>query len=357
MTPGIDEEIIDKYDRSGMVEMVLSIPGQMREGWREAGKLSLGPPPAGGELIVCGMGGSAIGAALAKDLSGYGSSFHFHIERGYTLPGFADSDSTVICISYSGNTEEILALFEEARRRGCGLGVITSGGELARRAEQAEVPAVKVRGGLPPRAAIGYLFVPLLKLLSVWGAVEMAESDFSRLVGTVEAALKSISPSAADNPAAEISGKLSGKIPLIYSGGALLRAAAYRWKCQFNENSKMMAFSNVFPELGHNEVMGWDCPGDISEKMAVIVLTDRDDHPRVVRRMEITSSMMEDMNVEVIRIDSGNWFPEGASTAGERLLSTVVLGDMTSVYLALRRNLDPVPIERIDLVKKKLRME
>ncbi len=337
--------------------MVLSIPDQMRDGWKKAGDLSLRQPSAGGGLVVCGMGGSAIGAELARDLAGAGNRFPIHVERGYLLPRFADSSTTVICVSYSGNTEEIIALFREALNRNCGVGVITSGGILEREAAESGVDTVKVRGGLPPRAAIGSLLAPLLRFISGWGMIRMDEKDFSSLLETVEAALKNVAPDFINNPAMKISEKLFDRIPLIYSGGSLLNGAAYRWKCQFNENSKVMAFSNIFPELGHNEIMGWDCPEDIRKKMTVIMLNDRDDHPRVKKRMAITASMLEDIGVEIIKIESGSWFPGGAATRAQRLLSTVVLGDMSSVYLALRRGIDPAPIQRIELVKDKLRTE
>ncbi|MBD3179711.1 MAG: bifunctional phosphoglucose/phosphomannose isomerase, partial [Candidatus Latescibacteria bacterium] len=303
-----------------------------------------------------GMGGSAIGASLARDLAGPECSFPVHVERGYSLPGFAGPDSTVISISYSGNTEEILALFRQAEELGCSLGAITSGGRLEAEAEGSGAGAVVVTGGLPPRAAIGCLFAPLVRILSGWGALKVDERDVEELIRTLRGALESLSPDMPDNPALRISEQLHGKIPLIYSGGGLLEAAAYRWKCQFNENSKVMAFNNFFPELGHNEVMGWDSPGNVREVLSVIMLTDRDDHPRVSRRMEITASMLEDLGVEVIRVDS-SWFQEGSSSRLERLLSTVSLGDMASVYLALRRGVDPVPIERIETVKNKLRTE
>ena len=353
----INDATISRYDRSGMVGMVLATPDQMREGWKRAAEISLRPPSQNGSLVICGMGGSAIGAELARDLAGAENRFPIHVERGYQLPRFADSNTTVICISYSGNTEEVIALFREARSRDCGLGVITSGGILERESAESGVGMVKVRGGLPPRAAIGYLLTPLLKFLSEWGAIRLDQQDFSSLVETTESALENLAPAFINNPAMKISEKLFGRIPLIYSGGSLLRGAAYRWKCQFNENSKVMAFSNIFPELGHNEIMGWDCPEEIREKMSVIMLNDRDDHPRVKKRMAITASMLEDNGVEVIKIESGSWFPEGAATRAQRLLSAVILGDMASVYLALRRGIDPAPIDRIDLVKDKLRME
>jgi glucose/mannose-6-phosphate isomerase len=159
----------------------------------------------------------------------------------------------------------------------------------------------------------------------------------------------------AENTALQLAKKLYGRIPLVYSGGGLLGGLAYRWKCQFNENSKSMAFSNVFPELGHNEVTGWECPDKMREDLFVIALRDGEDHPRVQKRIDVTFSLIEPLSGGAVMIDSvGTTGREGRL---QRLLSILVLGDFASVYLAVEYGKDPTPIVNIDAIKEHLRTE
>ncbi len=351
------ENRFNKYDRSDMLENVLALPDQMREVWNSSSDFILSRPSAGSTLVICGMGGSAIGAVLIRDLVNKNSDFSVHIERGYLLPAYASANSTVICVSYSGNTEEVLTLFDEAVQRGCEIGVITSGGELGRRAAEANASVMNIRGGLPPRAAIGLLFTSLLRLVVNWGIYRITDEEFTELLKKARFIIKEITPgyNSKDNLAFQLSKKLYKKIPLIYAGDGLLKGVSYRWKCQFNENGKIMAYSNIFPELGHNEIMGWECPDNIKKNLFLIFLIDRDDHPKVQKRMQVTYSMLEKLAGDSVVIDS-SWYGNNSGGRLERLLSMLILGDMMSVYLAVGRGVDPTPIEKIETIKKLLKM-
>ena len=340
-----------------MIDHVISIPDQIESAWRMAGDITFSRSASGAPIVVCGMGGSAIGAVLIGDLINRDSTLPFHVARGYTLPSFADRDTAVVCVSYSGNTEETLESFHNARLMGCPLAVITSGGQLGREAAETRVPTLTVPEGMPPRAAIGYLFTTLLRLVSNLKIYSVTDDEIGSAVRKTRRLARRFSLDAdpTENTALQLAKKLYGKIPLIYSGGGLLEGLAYRWKSQFNENSKSMAFSNDFPELSHNEVTGWECPEKMREDLFVIMLRDIEDHHRVQKRMDITYSMLEPLTGGAVMIDSIG--PQGREGRLQRLLSILVLGDLASVYLAVEYGKDPTPIEHIEAIKEHLRTE
>jgi glucose/mannose-6-phosphate isomerase len=344
-------------DSERMIDKALGLPDQMAEAWGLAGVLAECMPAGAKTLIICGMGGSAIGGQLLRDLIAGDSDVSVHIERGYTLPAFAGTDTPVVCVSYSGNTEEVLGCFRDGLKRGSPMAVISSGGILTAEAEKAGVPVLRIPGGMPPRAALGYLFTPLLKLASCWGFCAIEEEEFRAVLRKTRKLLDKCSLEAdlAGNTPMQLAKRLYGKIPLVYSGNRLLVGAAYRWKCQFNENSKCMAFVNNFPELGHNEIMGWDSPAKILQEIFLVMLTDVDDHPRVIRRMDVTYDMLEPLAAGAIKLNSVGG--PGFSGRLARLLSIIALGDLTSIYLAVESGKDPTPIDKIDEIKELLGSE
>ncbi len=344
-------------DTERMLDKVLGLPGQMAEAWEMAGELASAMPSGAKSLVICGMGGSAIGGQLLRDLTATGSDVSVHVERGYTLPAFAGRETPVVCVSYSGNTEEVLGCFRDGLERGAPMAVVSSGGQLSGEAAKAGVPALRVPGGMPPRAARGYLFAPLLRLAAHWGFFPIDDERFAAVLRKTRKLLDKCSLDAdlAGNTPMQLAKRLYGKIPLVYSGNGLLAGAAYRWKCQFNENSKSMAFTHTFPELGHNEIMGWDGPEKILQEIFLVMLTDIDDHPRVKKRMDVTYGMLEPLAAGAIKLNSvGGPGPDGRLA---RLLSIVALGDLTSVYLAVESGKDPTPIDKIEEIKTLLRSE
>lgn len=344
-------------DESRMLDKVLSIPDQIEETWSGVGDFDLSRPDKESPLVICGMGGSAIGGLLLRDLISEDSPVALHIESGYTLPSFAGRDTTVVCVSYSGNTEEVLSTFRNALLVGCPLAVVTSGGSLESEAERAGIPVCRVPGGIPPRAAIGHLLTSLLRIASNCGLCQVDDDEIGKAVHKARKLARkySLEAEASENKALQLAKRLYGKIPLIYSGSGLLAGMSYRWKCQFNENSKSMAFSNVFPELGHNEVMGWECPEKLREDLFLIMLRDCEDHHRVQKRMDVTYSILESLAGGAVMIDSEGG--QGREGRLARLLSVLLLGDFASVYLAVEYGKDPTPIEKIEKIKQDLRLE
>jgi glucose/mannose-6-phosphate isomerase len=346
-----------RIDAEKMLDRVLELADQVEGAWERSRDFGADLGKARGPIVICGMGGSAIGGKMLADLVKKESPFPVYLERGYSLPSFVDRSTPVICVSYSGNTEEVISSFKEALERRCPLTVITSGGMLAEEAEKAGVPAHMTPAGMPPRAALGHLFAPLLRLAGHLGIYELSDDEIALAIRKLRAlaARYSLDAGLAENMAMQLTKKLYGKIPLIYSGDGLLAGAAYRWKCQFNENSKCMAFYNTFSELGHNEIMGWDSPERLREDFYVIMLMDCEDHPRVQKRMDITFRELEPLGGGGLRIKSDG--EEGRRGRLARLFSILALGDFTSVYLAVEYGKDPTPIEKIEQIKEALRSE
>ena len=338
MSPaGIEE--LRANDPSGQVDDVLALPDHLRDAlWRvESAKIA--PCQASG-LVGAGMGGSAIGGDLASGALGARLVASLSVARGYELPGAVRSDRAVLCSSYSGTTEETLACYEAAEALGAQRIVATTGGELAELARADGVPVIGLPAGLQPRAAVGYTFTVAAEVASIVGAADAIRTEIDGAAAQLELVRDRLV-----ERAGELAAKLDGAIPLVY-GADLTAPVAYRWKCQLNENAKLPAFSHELPEADHNEIVGWDESGDWP--LAAVFLTDSDQHPRVRERFELTAKLVAPQARAVVTIET-----EG-ETRTERLLSTVLLGDLLSLHLAARRRVDPQPVEVIERLKAEL---
>jgi glucose/mannose-6-phosphate isomerase len=246
----------------------------------------------------------------------------------------------VLCISYSGNTEETLACFEAANAVGATRYVATTGGALAAAAREAEVPVVGMPGGLMPRHAVGYSFAIACEIATLIGAAPAMRTEIDIAAAHLEGHRDGLL-----RRAAEIADAVGDSIPVAY-GCDLTVPAAYRWKCQVNENAKRHAFDHQLPEMDHNEIVGWTPNGD--RAFAAIFLLDSDQHPRQRQRAELTAKLLEPAARAVISVET-----EGG-TRTERLLWATMLGDLVSLQLAARAGVDPAPIEVIERLKQDL---
>ncbi len=300
-------------------------------------------------VVLVGMGGSAIGGDLVRTLVEAEADVPFVVVRGYTLPAWVSERTLVIASSYSGGTEETLSSYDDAVQRGARVAVVTSGGEIAERAAADGFPTVTIPGGLQPRAALGYSLGAVLRLARALGLVALPDD-------TVHTALQEARDRALvhdldddANPARARAAAYVGNLPVIYTGAGLMEAVALRWRGQIQENAKHPAVGNVFPELDHNEIMGFEAgPEDLLARMHVEVLRDRDDHPQVQKRYDATRALVVD--------DLHGWtevHSEGESRLA-RMLSLVQLGDAASFWLAVRKGVDPTPVETIQALKRTL---
>jgi glucose/mannose-6-phosphate isomerase len=320
-----------------MLDDVLAQPSHIEDAlWRvESAGLPREDRPGG--LVVAGMGGSAIGGDLAAAIVGERASHPIRTRRGYGLDPWTGSDSLILCASYSGETEETLACYDAARELGAARVVLTTGGSLAERAREDGVPVIGVPSGMQPRAAVVYMTVAALECAAVCGAAPSLRSEVEAAADTLEALASSPLPQ-------ELAGELVDRVPIVHGAGRTA-APARRWKTQLNENAEIPAFQTVLPEGDHNEVCGH---GTGLAPFTAILLSDDELDPRLQRRMGITGEVLKQYGTPVHQVEATG------ETPAARVLSLVILGDLTSVHLAYARGVDPTPVEAIDELKSRL---
>jgi glucose/mannose-6-phosphate isomerase len=320
-----------------MIDDVLALPDQLRDAvWRiETARLE--PAEAAG-LIVCGMGGSAIGGDLAAAAIGDRLTKPLVSVRGYELPSWATPEWTVLCSSYSGNTEETLACFEAAEALGARRLVLSTGGALVERAREAGVPVVAPPGIYQPRVAVAYMFVAAAEAAALAGAAPGIRTEIDAGAAFLEREALTVKAKAA-----EIASSLGGAPTVIY-GSDLTAPLARRWKTQLNENAKLPAFYAELPEADHNEICGWS--GEDAARMAAVFLEDCDQHPRERRRFELTAEIAAESGAEVVRVETVG------ETRVERLLWSLLLGDLVSLEVARAIGVDPERIEALNRIKE-----
>lgn len=334
-----------------MLGLIARLPEQLERSWSATRARDLPDLSSVRRMVVCGMGGSAAAAEICAG-SFAGPRFEIVVCRGYSVSVSLRDDDLLVFSSYSGNTEEILACFEDVRERrphGSCL-VITSGGELERRALAAGIMVLEVPGGLPPRASLGYGVGCLAGVLAAAGIpavaaqVDSAVEVLSR--GNVRWGLdRGETPDGALQDLAEA---LQGRLPVIYAGAPPSIAAARRLRAQLNENAKVLASTAEFPELDHNEIVGWSLATRARQESVVLALRDPQEHPQVRRRFEITR--------EVLAQRVPQWL-ELAAAPGPALARSMELaqaGDVLSVLLARLNGVDPMPVQPIDILKSRL---
>jgi glucose/mannose-6-phosphate isomerase len=332
---------VNGNDRSNQLDDVLALPDHLSDALWRVESARIRPFDAPGGLVVCGMGGSAIGGDLAAVAFGSRLTRPLTTERGYELPFAMLPDRAVLCSSYSGNTEETIACYEAAEALGAPRIVATTGGQLAEAARRDGVPVIGLPAGLQPRAAVGYLFTVAAEVAALTGAAPGIRTEIdSSGVHLSEASTK------LRERAAELAERLAGSIPVIY-GADLTVPVALRWKTQINENAKLPAFTAELPEADHNEIAGWDGAAEAG-RLSAVFLEDPDQHPRVRQRFELTTALIEPAAASVTSLET-----EG-ETRTERLLWAVMLGDLVSLELAAQRGVDPASIEMIDRLKDEL---
>lgn len=340
----LTREAIAAVDPGGMLDDVLAQPLQLPDALWRARSADIPPRDLPGGLVLCGMGGSAIGGDLAIAALGDRATRPVRTVRGYGLEPWTPPDTLVLCASHSGDTEETLACFESAGAVGAGRVVLTTGGPLAREARAESVPVIGVPSGMLPRAAVLYMTVGALECAASCGAAPNTGSEIESAGALLERLVEAWGPdSAPDSQAKAIAHALVGTLPVVHGAGPTA-ATARRWTTQLNENAKLAAFSSELPESNHNEICGWARGRELAP-LSGLFLEDPDHHPRVRRRVDLTVEELERVGAPALRVAS-----RGDSRL-ERVLSLVLLGDLVSVYLAALSGVDPTPTEALDRVK------
>jgi glucose/mannose-6-phosphate isomerase len=321
---------------SGILDDVLAQPDQLGDALWRAQSAGISKQDRPGGLIVCGMGGSAIGGDLAAAALGDRATRPITTVRGYALESWTGPDSLVLCASYSGNTEETLACFEAAGAAGAGRVALTTGGQLAELARAEGVPVIGVPAGMQPRAAVIFMIVGVLECAASCGAAPSLHAE----IDTAAELLRTITPEP------ELADAIHGTIPVIHGAGPTA-AIARRWKTQINENAKGPAFFSELPEANHNEICFWQ-RSPSAGRFSAVFLEDPDQHPRIRRRIDLTAAEAERAGSEVLRVLARG------ETRLERVLSLVMIGDLLSVRLAELDSVDPDEIEGIVRLKDAL---
>lgn len=336
-------------DPSGMIDLVAAMPRQVEAAW-EMGKgiaERIGTKPVR-RIVVVGMGGSAIAGDLVRSCLGTSLEISIHVERGYDVPRAHAKDALFVFSSYSGQTAETLSVYERVRGKELRAIAITSGGALKERCSADGIPVIALPEGIPPRASLGHSFTLLARTVAAAGAGEFRDSDCREAVDVLTALGARLTAARTDNIAAALAFDLHGRFPVIYACNDLLGAVARRWQTQLNENAKVLAHTAVFPEVSHNEICGWDGNTGAERNAFVMSLEDEDDNEHSARQRQLTLEGLASISAGSIVVRS-----EGTGRMA-RLLSTVMIGDFASVYLAYLQGTDPTPVNRIQHLKSQL---
>jgi glucose/mannose-6-phosphate isomerase len=334
---------IKKIDRSGMLKLIESFPEQCEDAARIGYSFRIPDSYRRkyDNITVTGLGGSAIGADIIRSYIADEARSPVFVNRNYGLPAFVGRNSLVVASSYSGDTEETLSAYAYAKAKHAAIIAVTSGGKLEAAAVKDGYPVITIPGRLPPRAALGYSSIPLLILLAKIGLIGGKKSELGGAIDNLRRMCRV-------NTGKKTALELFGRFPVVYSAQDHLDAVATRWRGQLAENSKTLASSHAFPEASHNEIVGWENPGKLLEKFAVVMLRDRGDNRRVAKRMDIVKAILKSQKTRVLEINS-----EGNGLLA-RIFSLVYAGDFVSFYLAILNGCDPTPVERITYLKKKM---
>jgi glucose/mannose-6-phosphate isomerase len=350
MKPGLDPPDA-ALDPGGMIGRIRDIPLQIEDALERLDRSPwIVPAVAPDRLAVGAMGGSAIAADLCATLYADRLPHPLLTVRDYHWPAWVGPSALTLLASYSGNTEETLSLYREAASRGVPRVAMTTGGTLASWCERDAVSCMRMPGGAPPRAAMYGAWVNVTGLLHALGWIEDPRAGWRRAAQRLrerEAQLGAGAPER-DNPAKQLARALTGRRVVIYAGGRRLGAVATRFLQQLNENAKVSGHSALVPELNHNEIVGWERPGDTLHGCAVLMLHDPEDDPPVRVRLELTAEYVERQGAVVHVVGAGD---------GERLVRLAELaqfGDYLSLYLAFLNGVDPTPIASIDAFKRRL---
>lgn len=291
-------------------------------------------------VVICGVGGSGIGGTIVAQLTAMDSSVPIIVNKGYELPGFVNERTLVIISSYSGNTEETMGMLKQAQRKDAEIACITSGGSLEITAKINKYNYVVVPGGNPPRAALGLTLPMIFFILNRYALVPSYKEDFENAIKLLNDNREFII-----SEGTAIADTIFGKTPVIYSD-TWTEGVCVRLRQQLNENSKILCWHHAFPEMNHNELVGWS--EDHSDK-AVVIFRNESDHPKVQKRMEIVGDILEEHTSNIIETYSKG------DTPLQRALYLIQVGDWASYFLAKKRNVDVTEVKVIDYLKGQMK--
>ncbi len=301
-------------------------------------------------ILYLGIGASGLAGDLLHDVLFDELKKPMDVVRSYFAPEFCNKRTLVIASSYSGDSEETLSATKLALEKGAQVVCVTSGGELEKLAKEKNLPLIKLPAHFTSRQAFGYLFFPVYHLFGHLNLLHHYDSELKDLIRFV----KKIGERN-DYPhvrgyvlSRELANTIQNKIPIIYSTAPYLKSVSLSWKNEIQQKAKSLAFFNVIPEMNHNEIIGWEMDSQLLKSFIVIFLENKDVHPRILKRIELTKKIIKSKGVEVVDI-----YADG-TTVMEKVFCLVLLGDWVSYYLALLYKKDPSEIAHVDYLKEEM---
>jgi glucose/mannose-6-phosphate isomerase len=334
-------------DPQGMLAAFADIGPQLRTAYAEARTSAI--PFAGevGGVAVCGMGGSAAAGDVTAAAFADRATIPIITLRGYGVPRGYGEEHLVLCVSYSGDTEETVAAFAQARARGCTAVAVCGGGALAAAARDADLPAVLIPTDAPvPRAGLGSLVGGVLGSLVAAGALSGVDDEVDAAATTLDRLAEELGPEATSNEAKDVAAWVGDRIPLVWGSEGVSAAAAWRWKTAFNENAEVPSFASALPELDHHEVVGWTAKR--GEGFCLLILREAGEHGRVQARLDATLEEISDSGLEWREVRARGETPLA------RCLSLALVGDLASAYHAVARGIDPAAMDSLVRIKERL---
>lgn len=323
-----------------MYDLVEKFPAQLKEAIEIARKATLSPLQAPiNKVVICGLGGSGIGGTITKEIVFDEAPVPVEVCKAYSLPAYVDSNTLVICSSYSGNTEETLECYSLAQKQKAKIVCVTSGGKLLDLAKKDGNDCIVVPGGMPPRTCLGYSLTQLLHILAHYGICKQKINDIAASAGNLVKEQEAIK-----QDAEAIAKRLQNKLPVIYCT-ASHEGIAIRLRQQLNENAKILAWHHVVPEMNHNELVGWSQPYN---NIAVVIFKDKEENPRNNLRLDFCKKVFQKYASDIIEIPGRGESPTG------KAIYWIHLSDWVSFLLSQQRNVDAMDIKVIDSLKHEL---
>lgn len=342
-----DKAAVTALDPKHMYDLTVGFADQCRKAKEiaEAGDLKpLAEQPT--LVVLSGLGGSASGGDFAKALFEVTGPVPFLVNREYHMPSYVGQKTVVFCSSYSGNTEETLSSYADAQAVGARIICVTSGGKLAELARRDGHDLFIVPGGQPPRTALGFMLIPVLVACVRLGLIP--DPNFDEAFTALDGVASQYGVEAPDNQAKVLAKLMFGGLPILYGLGTWQSIVAYRWKCQINENAKVHCWTHAFPELCHNEILGWVKAGEQNVgKYVGVILQDGSESAKMKKRVEVTEGLVG----ELCHFHTVNAHGNGLLA---KMLSLVSIGDFVSIYLAALNRVDPENIDWLNLLKAEL---
>ncbi len=341
------KEYVQKYDPQNQLDVLVNSYKQIEFAWNNEVKISNINATEISNIIVSGLGGSAISADLMRNFLCDELSVPYIVNRNYNLPKFANKNTLFVASSYSGNTEETISALHQAIKLGCKIVCITTGGEVEEIARMNNLSCIKVQPGFQPRYALGLSFFSLLKVFQEIKLIGNQNSVVEKILSNWKTNGSKFTKEG--NEAITFAESLVGFIPVIYSVSDSTNSVGYRFKCQVNENAKLHAFHHEIPEMNHNEIIGWESYQEKQFHAKIVNIVDETYHSQIQKRLSILKDIFSKTGVEIISIKSNE------ENFKVRLLDLIYLADWISYYLGVLRGFDPSEIDNIHTLKEKLK--